>query len=92
MSQQEYIGDRSEWFKALGENVTVSDKSWWTTLWLSVFLGVFGADRFYLGRVGSGCLKFLTGGGMGIWWAADALSLFKGTMTDGEGRILKRPF
>src|SRR5271154_4922452 len=31
-----------------------------TALLLSVFLGVLGADRFYLGHVGMGALKFCT--------------------------------
>ncbi|MEE3664903.1 cytochrome c oxidase assembly factor Coa1 family protein [Brenneria sp. g21c3] len=42
---------------------------------LSCFLGIFGADRFYLGKVKSGILKFITVGGFGIWWFIDAALL-----------------
>ncbi|CAG7721736.1 unnamed protein product [Allacma fusca] len=34
--------------------------SYSTTLLLSVFLGFLGADRFYLGHIGMGALKFCT--------------------------------
>jgi len=40
-------------------------------LW--VFLGLFGAHRFYLGRVGTGVAMLLTiGGGFFIWALVDA--------------------
>ena len=32
----------------------------------SFIFGVFGADRFYLGKIWTGILKFLTFGGLGI--------------------------
>ena len=38
---------------------------------LSVFVGTFGVDRFYIGDVGLGIRKLLTGGGCGIWWLID---------------------
>ena len=39
-------------------------------LW--VFLGLFGAHRFYLGRVGTGVAMLLTIGGFFIWALVDA--------------------
>ncbi len=38
-------------------------------LWL--FLGFFGAHRFYLGRIGTGLFYALTGGGFFFGWAFD---------------------
>lgn len=40
-------------------------------LLLSVFLGSWGVDRFYIGDVGAGVGKLLTAGGLGIWWLVD---------------------
>lgn len=38
---------------------------------LSIFLGEFGIDRFYVGDVFLGVLKLITGGGCGVWWLVD---------------------
>lgn len=39
-------------------------------LWL--LAGYLGAHRFYLDREGTAVAQFLTGGGLMLWWAADA--------------------
>jgi TM2 domain-containing membrane protein YozV len=41
------------------------------TLVLAMFLGIFGVDRFYLGKWKTGIAKGLTIGGFGIWWFID---------------------
>ena len=48
-------------------------KNYVITLLLSIFLGLFGADRFYLGKFGTGLLKLTTFGYMGIWWIIDII-------------------
>ena len=46
-------------------------KSKTTALILSVLVGGLGVDRFYLGYMGMGVLKLLTGGCLGILWIID---------------------
>ncbi len=39
---------------------------------LASVLGIFGMDRFYLGKWKSGIAKALTMGGFGVWWFIDS--------------------
>jgi TM2 domain-containing membrane protein YozV len=65
-------------------------RSWMVTLLLSIFLGSFGIDRFYLGYIGLGIAKLLTAGGCGIWWLIDLIFIITGKMVDAEGQPLKK--
>lgn len=63
-----------------------SDKSRGIALALGIPLGVFGAHRFYVGKVGTGVLQLCTLGGCGLWWLYDMILIFTGAFTDAEGR------
>lgn len=65
------------------------EKSQSTTFVLSWLLGIFGADRFYLGHTGLGILKLLTCGGLGIWALVDMVLVGIGSMKDAQGNSLK---
>jgi hypothetical protein len=57
-------------------------------LLLCFFLGVFGAHRFYVGKIGTAILMILTVGGLGIWSLIDFIMIIVGSFTDKEGRPL----
>jgi TM2 domain-containing membrane protein YozV len=63
-----------------------SDKSRAVALALCIPLGVFGAHRFYAGKIGTGLLQLLTVGGMGLWWLYDLITIASGEFRDVDGR------
>ena len=65
-----------------------SDKTFAITFWLSLVFGIVGADRFYLGKNWTGAIKLLTGGGYGIWWLFDLVTLLRGATLDAKRRPL----
>jgi len=63
----------------------VSEKSRMLTLLLAIFLGVFGAHRFYAGRIASGILYLFTEGLLGIGVIVDIIIIATGSFYDGRG-------
>jgi TM2 domain-containing membrane protein YozV len=84
--------EKDQWLQSLKENTGRSGANWWTTFWLSLLLGYFGADRFYLNSPMLGVLKLLTVGGLGLWWLADLVLLCANQMHDDNGGTVRRPF
>ena len=62
-----------------------SKRDWLIALLLSVLVGAFGADRFYLGKIGTGILKLITFGGLGIWVIIDIILIAIRKLDDKEG-------
>ena len=60
-------------------------KSFLVTVLLSVLVGTFGVDRFYLGYVGLGVLKLITLGGFGIWWLIDLIMIATRSLGPADG-------
>ncbi len=57
--------------------------------WLfAMLLGFWGADRFYLGKIGTAVAKLLTLGGLGVWVLVDLIVVLFGAQRDREGRPL----
>lgn len=52
---------------------------------LSLFLGGLGIDRFYLGYIGTGILKLITFGGLGVWALIDLIRIIVGSLKPKDG-------
>ncbi|KAF9141762.1 hypothetical protein BGX30_004177 [Mortierella sp. GBA39] len=72
-------------------SVCESDRSYPVAIILSIFLGVFGIDRFYLGYIFTALLKLATAGGFGIWYVIDLLLIILGSLPDHNGCRLITP-
>ena len=65
----------------LGEN----PKAFRTALGLSVFGGMLGLDRFYLGYPALGLVKLSTGGFFLLWWLVDLVLIASQTLKPADG-------
>ena len=65
----------------------ISPKSRLGALLFCLFLGIFGAHRFYVGKIGTAVLTILTVGGcFGVWPFVDLILIAIGSFRDKEGR------
>lgn len=73
------------------QNISVR-RNYFIALALSVVVGEFGIDRFYMGKIGTGILKLITIGGFGIWWIIDIVLIASGEARDVNSEPLTRKF
>ena len=66
----------------------MTDKKILPAFLLCFFLGIFGAHRFYVGKIGTGIAQILTLGGLGIWALYDFIMIIIGKFIDAEGNEL----
>jgi TM2 domain-containing membrane protein YozV len=59
-----------------------------TALIISLFLGCYGVDRFYVGDTGVGIVKLITCGGCGIWAIIDWFLIMGTTREKNYNRLL----
>ena len=64
-----------------------SGKSYGTSVLLSLFLGGFGADRFYLGMWREGLGKLFTFGGLGVWSVIDFFLIVIGYISPSDDKV-----
>ncbi|WP_371391064.1 TM2 domain-containing protein [Protofrankia sp. BMG5.30] len=66
-----------------------SDKQKLVAGLLQIFLGGFGAGRWYLGDTGIALAQLFTCGGLGIWALIDGIMILTGNVRDSQGRLLR---
>ena len=59
--------------KSRKDNSVGRKVNWVLCLVMSIIFGVFGVDRFIMGKVWTGILKLITLGGLGVWWLVDLI-------------------
>ncbi len=72
------------------KSLSSSQQVWLVAILLCFFLGVFGAHRFYVGKIGTGILMVLTLGGLGIWMFIDLIVLIVGKFKNKDGEYLTK--
>jgi hypothetical protein len=70
------------------DDLFASPKSRLTAQLLAIFLGMFGAHRFYVGKTQSAILQACTLGGLGLWYLYDNIMIAAGSFRDADGALV----
>jgi TM2 domain-containing membrane protein YozV len=88
LTQEEFDKQKD---KLLNSNsISSSQQDWLVALLLCFFIGVIGAHRFYVGKIGTGLLMVFTLGGLGIWTFIDLILIIVGKFKNKDGEVLSR--
>ena len=88
LTQEEFDKQKD---KLLNSNsISSSQQDWLVALLLCFFIGVIGAHRFYVGKIGTGLLMVFTLGGLGIWTFIDLILIIVGKFKNKDGELLSR--
>ena len=88
LTQEEFDKQKD---KLLNSNsISSSQQDWLVALLLCFFIGVLGAHRFYVGKIGTGLLMVFTLGGLGIWTFIDLILIIVGKFKNKDGEVLSR--
>ena len=88
LTQEEFVKQKD---KLLNSNsISSSQQDWLVALLLCFFIGVIGAHRFYVGKIGTGLLMVFTLGGLGIWTFIDLILIIVGKFKNKDGEVLSR--
>ena len=71
-----------------GFGIGIPPRSKMTALLLCIFLGGFGAHRFYVGKIGTGIIWLFTLGLFGVGYIVDLIMIIAGAFRDNFGRPL----
>ena len=88
LTQEEFDKQKE---KLLNSNsISSSQQDWLVALLSCFFIGVIGAHRFYVGKIGTGLLMVFTLGGLGIWTFIDLILIIVGKFKNKDGEVLSR--
>lgn len=75
------------------EAATAASKpsEFWTVFLLGLFLGVFGAHRFYARKFKTAIIQLITFGGLGIWSFVDTIIILLGKFKNDTGVVFQNP-
>jgi hypothetical protein len=88
LSQEEFDKQKDKLLRS--NSISSSQQDWLVALLLCFFIGVIGAHRFYVGKIGTGLLMVFTLGGLGIWTFIDLILIIVGKFKNKDGEVLSR--
>lgn len=74
----------------MSDNIPTSHKSKTITLVLCIVFGVMGIHDFYVGKIGMGIIKMLTGNFFLVGYILDIIKICSNNYKDGAGVVIRK--